>query len=175
MNNNTTKVRIIELAEDTLHPLYHKYAGQQEAQPAFLELDTEEETLTADWYGYSGGCTMRVWDGRDIWFYISPHLTADEINRLMKSIAPDCEAILGEECKETRAELIQALEWKLEKTAIPDSPGGVWDAGDFFEGGGLDDLPKTHDEALEVARMRGVTLKGLECFMEELEERRGLR
>ena len=50
--------------DDILHPLYHHYDGQFEAQTAYVELDLRDGELRADWDAEVGnGVPADVWHG----------------------------------------------------------------------------------------------------------------
>lgn len=165
-------VYVVEISENDLHPLFHQYANQQSPQRAFLCLDTEARTLSANWYGeIGGGCFARTWDGRDLEFSINPDLTAREINELMREIAPMCAALLGESDADPaifsrNSNKIYEIERACEITT---ESGGTWDAAQFFEGG---PAPESREEALALAAdyEGGVTLTDLDDFLQAKKE-----
>lgn len=81
-----TKVRIIECTDPT--ELFRHYDGQSEPQSAYIELDTQNETLSASYdAGIGSGVPASVYHGLDRRYGI-PILTADAANRVMEEIAP---------------------------------------------------------------------------------------
>jgi len=152
-----------------LHPLYHRYASQHSPQRAYICLDTETRTLSADWYGaVGGGCFARTWDGRDVEFSINPELTVAEINELMREITPACAELLGELERDPAIFSRNSDKvWEIERACqVTTESGGVWDAADFFEGG---PVPSSRQEALDAASdyEGGVTLIGLDAYLED--------
>jgi len=166
------QVAITELREDVLHPLFHQYAKQCQPQRAFICLDTETRTLSADWYGEIGnGCFARTYLELDIEFSINPELTAREINELMSAIAPACEELLaGLECESPSRGCFEGLAQEVQRRCeITTESGGVWDAAQFFDGG---QAPASREEALALAADYdgGVTLTGLDEFLQAKKE-----
>ena len=81
-------VKITHLETDDLHPLWQQYDGQLNTQPAFIEHDTRDGSLSADYSGeVGGGVPESVWNGKLRRYSISPHLTLDEINTLLDEVA----------------------------------------------------------------------------------------
>jgi len=173
MSKEQAKLSINKLDESgPLHPLHHLYPSQNQPQRAFICLDTEARTLTADWYGeIGGGCFARTWDGRDVEFAITPELTANEINELMSDIAPACAELLAEaECEPASRSCIEAQVHDIQNAClVTTASGGVWDAADFFDGG---PVPASRQEALDAAADHegGVTLLYLDLYLEDAAE-----
>ena len=81
-------VKITHLETDDLHPLWQQYDGQLNTQPAFIEHDTRDGSLSADYSGeIGGGVPESVWNGKRRRYSISPHLTLVEINTLLDEVA----------------------------------------------------------------------------------------
>ena len=81
-------VKITHLETDDLHPLWQQYDGQLNTQPAFIEHDTRDGSLSADYSGeVGGGMPEDVWKGYQRRYSISPHLTVVEINKLLDEVA----------------------------------------------------------------------------------------
>lgn len=81
-------VKITHLETDDLHPLWQQYDGQLNTQPAFIEHDTRDGSLSADYSGeVGGGMPEDVYYGWRRRYSISPHLTLDEINTLLDEVA----------------------------------------------------------------------------------------
>lgn len=75
--------------------LFRHYDGQSEAQGAYIELDTQDGTLLADWDGEIGGAVpFSVHHGLQRRYSI-PILTADAANRIMQEILPLAERIVA--------------------------------------------------------------------------------
>ncbi|MFI8191409.1 helix-turn-helix domain-containing protein [Streptomyces sp. NPDC085946] len=87
------KVRIIECTNPT--ELYRHYDGQYEPQGAYIELDTQNETLLATYNSEIGNAIpFTVYHGLDRRYSI-PILTADAANRIMHEIAPLADRIIA--------------------------------------------------------------------------------
>ncbi|MFF7335393.1 hypothetical protein [Streptomyces sp. NPDC008150] len=75
--------------------LFRQYHGQNEPQPAYIQLDTEAGTLHADYDAEIGNAVpASVWHGIDRRYRI-PILTADAANRVMEEIAPLADRIVA--------------------------------------------------------------------------------
>lgn len=86
-------VRIIECTDPT--ELYRHYDGQSEPQDAYLELDTQDGTLHADYNSEIGNAVpFTVHHGLQRRYSI-PILTADAANRVMEEIRPFAERIVA--------------------------------------------------------------------------------
>lgn len=89
-----TSVRIIPCTDPA--GLHHHYPGQSKSQPAYIELDLREGTLSAGWNAEFGNTEPRtVRNGLDRRYGI-PILTGDAANRVMQELAPLAEQILGD-------------------------------------------------------------------------------
>ncbi|MDX3232566.1 hypothetical protein [Streptomyces sp. ME19-01-6] len=163
MSPTGTTVRIIECTSPT--ELYRHYDGQSEAQPAYIELDTQTGTLSASYNGEIGNAVpFTVFHGLDRRYSI-PVLTADAVNRVMREIAPLADRIItGTEAvwdgNNTVAELTEdalAAEEQIEKTLgcgyfSNDLPPfgdedlvGVWDIDGAVNGQEVDEYDITAD------------------------------
>ncbi|MTE20227.1 DUF1870 family protein [Streptomyces sp. TRM43335] len=86
-------VRIIECTDPT--ELYRHYDGQSEPQDAYIELDTQSETLSATYNAEIGNAIpFSVHYGLDRRYRI-PILTAAAANRVMREIAPLADRIIA--------------------------------------------------------------------------------
>lgn len=75
--------------------LYCRYTGQTKRQPCFVELDCDEETLTARYNPEIGNAVpANVFHGRTIRWSI-PCLSASAANVLLDELRADAEAILA--------------------------------------------------------------------------------
>ena len=74
--------------------LAFSYPQQCQAQPCYIELDCEDETLEADYSSEIGNAVPAyVWNNRAIRFRI-PALTADAANSLMEDLLERCQKIV---------------------------------------------------------------------------------
>jgi len=81
-------INVTHLDTNKLHPVYVQYDGQLTTQPAFIEHDTRDGSLIADYSGeVGGGVPEDVWNGKRRRYSISPHLTMVEINALLDEVA----------------------------------------------------------------------------------------
>ena len=72
-----------------LHPLYRKYPGKASPQPAYIEINPEDQTIRASWSTELGKTIPGyVFANRSRRFHISYELTAMEIGNLMEEISP---------------------------------------------------------------------------------------
>ncbi|MEW2187688.1 DUF1870 family protein [Streptomyces cellulosae] len=86
-------VRIVECTEPA--ELFRHYDGQTEPQPAYIELDTQNETLSATYDSEIGNAVpFTVYHGLDRRYGI-PILTADAANRIMQEIAPLADRVIA--------------------------------------------------------------------------------
>lgn len=86
-------VRIIECTEPA--ELYRHYDGQSEPQDVYIELDTQNETLSATYNAEIGNAIpFTVHHGLDRRYGI-PILTAEAVNRIMHEIAPLADRIIA--------------------------------------------------------------------------------
>jgi hypothetical protein len=76
-------------------PVYCKYPGQFNAQPAFITLDLEDGDIDADYTSEIGNAVpARVWHGIVIRFAINPQSTADQIEQIINDNAEAFQQIL---------------------------------------------------------------------------------
>lgn len=76
-------------------PLYKRYENEFDPQPAYISLDCEEETLSADYDPNFGGCSPKQFHGIEQTFGISPYMRRDDINALLDRIAPLAETVIN--------------------------------------------------------------------------------
>jgi hypothetical protein len=84
------QVTHLDAEEEDLHPLWCQYDGQLTTQPAFIEYDTTTpyDELSADYSReIGGGVPEDVYYGKRRRYSISPHLTLEEINKLLDEVA----------------------------------------------------------------------------------------
>lgn len=76
-------------------PVYAQYAGQHSPQPAYLELDIRDGSLTADYSGEIGNAVpSAVWHSLIIRFRLDPHTTSGEIEKIINDNKDFFQAIL---------------------------------------------------------------------------------
>lgn len=143
----TMTIQIIKISEDVQDYLHCQYPGQTSPQECYLELDLEEETLTADYDAEIGGAVpFAVWHGRRRRFPI-PALSATAVNALMEEVLPLAERIvagseivwdgsnhigqLDDDAVDAEAELDQICE-KAFDDPRPGDLINAWDADDYF-------------------------------------------
>jgi transcriptional regulator with XRE-family HTH domain len=161
-------VRIIECTDPT--ELYRHYDGQHEPQDAYIELDTQNETLSATYNGEIGNAIpFTVYHGLDRRYGI-PILTADAANRAMHEIAPLADrviagttvewdgnnnvAVLDEDAQAAEAEIEKLLGLpsqdhgyghELNQGFADSDLVGVWDLDGATNGSEVDDYGITAD------------------------------
>jgi len=75
-------------------PLWYRYPGQCQAQPAYLEI-SKEGKIHCDWNGEIGNaCPVRVWHNIDMRFPISNELSDDQIEQLIADVQPLADKLL---------------------------------------------------------------------------------
>lgn len=133
-------------------PLYSRYQGQINAQPAYVELD-EDGNVSADYSGEIGNAVpMTVWHRRTLRWSVSNQVRGDELADLLES--DEVVALLE------RVYLGHTVEWDGNNhtgsldddaraasdeldTIFGEAPNsgndgsGVWDAGEWLDGAGL--------------------------------------
>ncbi len=86
-DTSTTKTIATNAAEcrTKLAPVYCRFDGQTQPQPAYLELDPQKRTLTADYSGEIGNAVpMTVWHGHQYRLSITPYLTGAALADLLE-------------------------------------------------------------------------------------------
>ena len=153
-----TKIAIDYVSTEKLHPLYVQYDGQVTVQRTYVEIDLDSGDLSADYSGdVGGGVPERVWEGEVKRFDISPDLTAAEINRLLDEIAPIAQEWIDDRNRDElaphyiarRQENYLHVTYKIERLCEErrTDSGGIWDAGDWIEAGGMNP-PLNEDTSL---------------------------
>ena len=85
-----------KLKDSPRFPVYCKYDGQFEPQPAFIYLDVESASVTADYYGnIGGGCSPDVFHGRVLRFPINPLSINTQIAELIDENLGDFQKIIN--------------------------------------------------------------------------------
>ncbi len=191
------KITISPCDSNILHPLYHKYQQELEAQPAYVELDIRTGSLHADWDANVGnGAAPDVWHGLRRQYTILNILTTDEINRLLTEIAPIAQRILdgaevvsdGLQDRPVLSEQAQAAEEELTDVcrAAGTTSIGIIDAAMYYgevSTAHLHDVTAqvkadTTDEQLSAlveeaqldGRTDGATITGLDDYFAELRD-----
>ena len=165
-----TTITITPVESSELHPLWRQYDGQSTTQPAFIEHDTRNGSLIADYSGeVGGGVPEDVWNGKRRRYAISPQLTCAEINVLLDDVAAvlreDADADIEELCADR---LTQSM--------------GVYEVGDWMEGidpcdeYGItadstdDDLETIGAAMIDYATGEGCTITGVSDYCKQLRD-----
>lgn len=70
-------------------PLYHRYDGQIKCQSAYVEIDMEDDTITADWNDEIGnGIPTSGYHGRVFRCPVSPYISNEGLIELLNTIKP---------------------------------------------------------------------------------------
>ena len=78
----------------TTDELVHKYPGQSDPQPCYVELDLRDGVMLADWNSEIGNAIpFTVYHGH-VQRYSIPSLTADAANALMQELLPLAERVV---------------------------------------------------------------------------------
>ena len=90
------KLNIIKLDENDQTALATHYHGQSSPQECYIELDTRDGSMTADYNVEIGHMTpLSVWKG-EVRRWKIPLMTTDRANQLMDEIAPKVQELLDE-------------------------------------------------------------------------------
>lgn len=82
--------------QDESAPLYAKYAGQINPQPAYVTLDLESGFVDADYSGDVGnGMPESVWNNRTLRWSINTQLSGSQVQELLEDILPQLQVILN--------------------------------------------------------------------------------
>jgi hypothetical protein len=163
-------ITITHLDSTELHPLWRQYDGQVWTQPTFVELDTRNGSLIADYSGeVGGGVPEDVWNGKRRRYKIDPQLTCAEINALLDDVATaletDADADIEQLCAERTTNSM-----------------GVYEVGDWMEGidpceeYGItadttdDELQKIAANMVDYATGEGATITGVAEYCENLRD-----
>ncbi|MGW3491512.1 hypothetical protein [Streptomyces sp. NPDC001054] len=178
--------------------LFHQYAGQSEAQPAYIELGLKDGILLADYEGEIGRAVpFSVFHGFDVRWSV-PVLTGAAANRVLEQVAPlarrmlaDWEEVwngnnmvarLGEDARAAHEEIRDVLDSASEDVVEE------WDVDAAVNGDEISEFgitAQTTDERLReiekkiladladcsVAKDPVVVCAGLDAYLEELRER----
>jgi hypothetical protein len=91
-NMESQKLDIREYKDEKL-PVYCKYNGQFQAQPAYISLDVDGE-VRARYNGNIGsGTTVRHWHGLEIHWSIPANMTGEQIDMFIEEIKPLLEKV----------------------------------------------------------------------------------
>lgn len=94
MTNNTTATIVFSGTEETA-PLYCKYQGQFNPQPAYVTLNLENGHVDADYSGEIGNAvTMDVWHNRTLRWSINSQLSGSQVQEILEDILPTLQTIL---------------------------------------------------------------------------------
>lgn len=168
-DTTATTVRVVET--ETELSLYRHYDTQSESQPAYIELDLREETLSADYDSEIGNAVPAgVHHGFERRYYV-PVLTGTAADRVMREIAPLADrilagwervwdghnhvAVLGEDAQAAEREIEDALGCSCAGAESPFDKGDLvaeWDLDGATNGCEADEYEitaDTTDERLE--------------------------
>ncbi len=191
-------LKIIPLKSDALHPLYCRYDGQQEPQGAYIQLDTREGTLSADYTGEISGIPFGEYYGYLRRYDVSQHLNAEEIQKLLRYLAPIAQRVLdgvtehtdqnlnpdirlSEAAEKAEEEIEKECEVNSEYSVAATDGAGVWPADHYYNSISHAEIgltPQTTDaqldqiiaEEIDTARCDGRTIDGVEKYLtDELE------
>jgi len=127
-------------------PLYHRYTGQTDPQPAYLEIDPGAGTVRADWNGEIGSAVpFGVYQGRILRVPVpcyahgpslARELESEPVRAMLEriiaghSVEWDGSNNIGRLTKDAQAAVAELEEW-LESVAQTE----VWDAADWYSSG----------------------------------------
>jgi len=174
-------MNIAKFDGEILHPVYCKYDGQTGEQDAYIYLNSKTETLYADYNAEIGSAIFAdCWNNHTLAWNIQSNLTAEELNELLKRIAPLAERVLSayeskwdgnnhvgtyEDYDAPRA--MEEIEEICNDTET--SSKGVWDAEDWYRDDrqlmvtkdmSEEDLCTLAEQLEEEAESEGITVVG---------------
>jgi len=166
-----TTITITPVESSELHPLWRQYDGQSTTQPAFIEHDTRNGSLIADYSGeVGGGVPEDVWNGKRRRYAISPQLTCAEINVLLDDVAAmlpfsDADAEIEELCADrlTDSHGVMGVEDWMEGIDPCDEYGITADSTD-------DDLETIGAAMVDYAAGDGCTITGVSDYCKQLRD-----
>jgi len=141
-------------------PLYCRFAGQYNEQPAYIEIDMESETICADYCGEVGnGLPSNVWEKRALRFRISNKITGETANNVMTEILPMAKKLLAnyEINSQTRRGVANAepevIIFNIERLCenVP-ADFDVWSASDWIAETKISDLISNGESLYDAAR-----------------------
>lgn len=172
------------------HPLHHQYDGDFEPLPAYIEIDPEDDELSAG-IGEEQCTPIYVCLGKSYRVSVSAELTHDEVVALMDEIKPLAEKVAeGHSTEWDGSNIVGKLDACAEKALLKiekicddreTTSGGVWDAGDYFNGFDPEEVTaETTDEEIpkivavyeKQAASAEITLDGLEEYITDIRDRR---
>ena len=172
MTDTDRDVSILEVDENDPAALWHQPRGAARASGAYVTLDPDARTVTADvWTNSASSMPMRAWRGLDLrWRLPHPVPTAAAANRLMRDALPllrrVCDGwsgdlrdghrvgVLTRDAQDATQEIAERLDSLL--GGVDYASVELGDAGDWYAGEGdagtaarLGITPDTSDEDLE--------------------------
>ena len=163
-------VQHLDDEEEGLHPLWVQYEGQLNTQPAYIEFNSITDELSADYSGeIGGGVPESVWNGKRRRYSISPHLTLDEINKLLDEVAAVLETDSGKDVEQMCADRLTESHGVL---GVEDWMEGI----DPCEEYGItvdstdDDLKTIGVAMVDYATGEGCTITGVSDYCEKLRD-----
>ena len=161
-------INVTHLDTNELHPLWRRYDGQLTTQPAFIEHDTRDGSLIADYSGeVGGGVPEDVWNGKRRRYAISPQLTCAEINVLLDDVAAvldnDADADVERMCADrlTDSHGVLGVEDWMQGVDACDEYGITADSTD-------DDLETIGAAMIDYATGEGCTITGVSDYCKQL-------
>lgn len=178
MNSDITIVT--DNIEGSRAPLYYKFDGQWNAQTAYIEVDTEERTVTADCNHEISNCVPeRVFDGIVIRINVPNNVDGDSLASFMNENASAFEFICDSIDVEwdgsnnvgvvNDKEAVSEVIYRLEKDAAELECVNIYEAADYLGQRTLEDnwpAGKTLDETIEDIEMNADGI--IEGYLEEV-------
>lgn len=153
------------LRRGELAPLYRRFSGQYQPQPAYVSLD-EDGNVHADYCGIIGsGQPMDVWHGRTRRWGVNPEVNGDRLADLLESgkvrallervhaghsVEWDGSNYVGRLTDDARGASDDLGRIFVDETRTVDG-GGVWRAGDWIDPASAEDLLKQGEGLADAA------------------------
>jgi hypothetical protein len=173
--NNSTEIAVrLPADDDGIAPLWQKYSGQHQPQPAFLEFEPADGTARFGVNGNPGpsyGVPFDVWHGVTRRYSVQPYISRDGLAELAEAASPLLQRIadgyssrwdgsnfkgrLTDDATEAEEELEALCERISEESRVD-----IHDAGEWLYGSG--------SSAETVAESVGVTARSTDAEIEEI-------
>lgn len=96
------------------HPLYRRYAGQAECQPAHIDIDLTNRTAYAAINGEVGNAVpMTVWRGEVTRIEVSPYVDGDALSDWLDANHDLLTALCDAGVRDGRDEIVRDIEERL--------------------------------------------------------------
>jgi len=151
---------------DALHPLFEKYASQNDPEPACLVIAPGAGDVWTTLYNSSSSI-----ESLSVTFPVSSFLDRDELNDLMENVKPILRQFIDEKMDETEfSSTIQDLcENAQSVSKHANGNGGVWCAFEWMEGVQASELDALTVDAIEGDALKnGVTLYSVAEYVREM-------